>query len=189
MTKNALLLIPLALILSGCGEKPEEAATDPEKAEGAATAAASDQTECETQVIPPVCIPIHANPKIMLNTNTMMTVPPNACVAVGMTVEFTITPDPGTLNTVEIWPKVAADSWLAGTNSGSSDKILITVPTSVPSKTDHDYGWTYRTTGKCVDPRMRVDDQGAIETKSPTGAGVNGEEALDEDMNKAELPD
>jgi hypothetical protein len=186
MNKNALLLIPLALILSGCGEKPEEAATAPEAAE---EAAAPEQMACVTRVIPPNCIPIHANPIVMLNTSGMLAVPPNACVAAGTTVEFTITPDPGALNTVEIWPKDENDTWLAGWNSGSSDKIVITVPASVPNQTDHDYGWTNHTTGECVDPRMRVDDQGPIEAESPADAGVNIDETLDENMDKAELPD
>ena len=189
MNKYTLLFVPLALALSACGEKPEEAATAPEAAEEAAAAAATDQMECETQVIPAVCISIHANPKIQLNTAAMMTLPPSACVAAGTTVEFTITPDPGALNTVEIWPKDPADTWLVGKNSGSSDKIEITVPTSVPNKTNHDYGWTVNTTGRCVDPRMRVDDQGPIETENPEDAGVNIGETIDKDMDKAELPD
>jgi len=184
--KITLLFIPLPLILLGCNGQPEEPVAAPEAAE--ATAAA-DAGTCEKRVIPPVCIPIHANPKVQLNTSGMVATPPNACVAAGTTVEFTITPDPGVPNSVEIWPKDAADTWLAGTNSGATDKIVITVPASVPNKTDHNYGWTNHSTGRCIDPRVRVDDQPPIETEKPMDAGIEIDDTMDGEMDKVQLPD
>ena len=185
MNKNALLLIPLALILSGCGEKPEKA----DKADKAAAAEATEQVECKTENIPPVCIPIHANNKIMLNRNPMKTVPPSACLSAGTTVEFNVHPDPGVTDTVEVWPKDKADTWLAGTNSPDSSKIVITVPGSLVNGSEYYYGWTDLTTGECVDPRMEVDNQDPIETQNPEQSGVNIDEVIDEETNKAALPD
>ena len=189
MNKNALLLIPLALVLSGCGGKPDEPATAAEEAAEVAEAKGAEDTGCETRDIRKVCLPIQANPKINLNTNSMKANPNNGCVKAGSTVEFRITPDPGELNTVEIWPKVEADTWLAGWNSEESDRIFIKVPSDVTQGTDHDYGWTDHITGKCVDPRVRVDDTGPVETQSPQKPGIDVDETLDENAGKVATPD
>ena len=182
MKKNALLLIPLALVLSGCAEKPEEAET-------AARAEATGRTGCEEQTLP-VCLPIHADPKITLTLGGMVTAPPNACIKPNTEtpIEFTIAPDPGEINTVEIWPKDEEDTWLAGWNSGPSNKIVIVVPAS-PLGTKYDYGWTNHKTGRCVDPRISVGDDEPVETQSPGQAGPDIDETLDENSDKVVMPD
>jgi len=82
--------------------------------------------------------------------------PHNRCVSPGDTVEMEIVPAPSVAATVFVVPKNLTDTWLIGTNYPDKDKIIITIPKSVPRYSDHAYGFL-SSNGKCADPRFRVE--------------------------------
>lgn len=165
MNKNVLLLVPLGLVLAGC-PKP-------------------DTEECFDHHIPPTCLPLAAGAPINVVRAQMKAVPPNACVQPGQVVTFELQPTPTGTNTFFIEPKDSNDTWLSGTNYPNADEITITVPNDMSLMgTDHDYGLRDTETGKCADPRVRVET--LIEEQKPVAAP---EQTLDEEMDKAELTD
>jgi len=85
----------------------------------------------------------------------MKAAPPNRCVEAGDIVELELVPAPSAVATVFVVPKNLTDTWLIGTNYPDKDKIIITIPESVPKYSDHLYG--FLADGKCADPRFRVE--------------------------------
>ena len=167
MNKNVLLLIPLGLVLTGC-PKPD-----------------SDPEDCYEHTIPTKCLPVNASAPIKIVRAQMKSVPPNACVQLGQEVKFQLQPVPSETNTFFIEPKDDNDTWLSGTNYPDAGEIKITVPSDVSLlNTDHDYGMRDTETGKCADPRIRVET--LIEEMEPL---ESAEQTLDEGMDKVELPD
>jgi len=108
---------------------------------------------CESPVLSK-CNP--GNPTVTLHLSNMKATPPNRCVKAGDTVEMEIRPAPAKAGTVFVVPKNLRDTWLIGTNYPDKNKIIITIPKTVPRYSDHDYGFL-TPNGKCADPRFRVE--------------------------------
>ncbi len=102
-----------------------------------------------------VCNGNSASPKVTINTNRPLNAePPNVCADQGTTIVFTIVPA-GEKGDVSVIPKIAADSWLTGTNSANAGKIEIPVPTGLEPESAHDYTIVTKD-GQCLDPRVEV---------------------------------
>lgn len=95
-------------------------------------------------------------PQVTLNTNSLNATPYCIRAEDGTFIIFRLVPhDKNELGSVEIFPKDDTDTWLAGVNDPYKDLIIISVPDSL-EEDEHDYG--IRTSDKCVDPRVRVEN-------------------------------
>jgi hypothetical protein len=138
MNKMILFVIPLSYLAVGCVAKNT-----------------IQVGGCSSPPSVQVCNGVSANPKVTINTNRPLNAnPPNVCADQGTTIVFTITP-PGEKGDVSVIPKIAADSWLTGTNSANAGKIEILVPTGLEPESDHDYTIVTKD-GQCLDPRVEV---------------------------------
>ena len=81
----------------------------------------------------------------------------------GKVIIFKITPkNQNAKDTVEIFPKDPAnDWWLAGKNSPNKNRIIILVPEDSDVEESFEakeYYYGFRTSTKCVDPRVSVEN-------------------------------
>ena len=103
------------------------------------------------------------NPKVILNTESLVVAPPNVCAMPGKTLVISVVPAANNkIGSVAIIPKNPKDTWLTGTNSPDKNEIRILVPNWVSGGkasvgTNHDYGFV-TIDGNCVDPRVNVQD-------------------------------
>ena len=143
MNRTLIVLVPLCCLLAACNSTPPNA---------------SFVLNCRsepTDVCPPGLdkrnkIKIHVTPAGVMAT------PPVVCATKGTTVTATVTkaesvPDGVLVATV---PKDGEDGWVLGADNAPG-QILI----EVPATTDlDDYGYfVLASTGKCLDPIIRVD--------------------------------
>jgi hypothetical protein len=142
MKLHHLVACSLALLLAACAQ--DEGPAD---------------TVCKKIELPgnlPTCPNDAAHPTVTLNTTALTVTPPWACANKGTAIEIQITPTPDEAGTVLIAPKHTTNHWLAGTNSPDTRLISIPVPgDTVPG--DYDYAVYMPGTGKCIDPRFRVE--------------------------------
>lgn len=112
---------------------------------------------CEPYTGPtPPCTGDPNAPQVNLNTNSLNATPYCVKAKKGTFIVFRLTPhDKNDLGSVEIFPKNAADTWLAGTNDPFKDLIIVGVPATLEPGT-HDFG--IKTSDKCVDPRVAVEN-------------------------------
>jgi hypothetical protein len=101
-------------------------------------------------------------PEVNLNTNSMLVNPRCVRAEKGEVVIFKITPkNQNEEGTVEIFAKDSADDWwLAGTNSPNKNRILILTPEEIETgENDYvEFRYGFRTSTRCVDPRIRVEN-------------------------------
>ena len=146
MNKKSLLILLLTWVLASCE------ATGP-----IATVVCEDYSGPDTP-----CSGDPKAPEVNLNTNSMLVNPRCVKAEKGKVVIFKITPtDQNEEGTVEIFAKDSADDWwLAGTNSPNQTRILILTPEEIDAgENDYvDFNYGFRTSTKCVDPRIRVEN-------------------------------
>lgn len=139
MNKMILFVIPLSYLAVGCVAKNT-----------------IQVGGCNSPPPAADCTGNPASPKVTINTNRPLNAdPPNVCADPGTTIVFNIVPVGGEKGDVSVIPKIAADSWLTGTNSANAGKIEILVPTGLEPKSDHDYTIVTKD-GQCLDPRVEV---------------------------------
>ena len=164
MNKTLISLLPLCWVLAGCSETPRSATAIPSSAP-VAPPSASVIPNCPPRDTDRACPslpnglpdPSKRNKiKIVVSAVDVKAKPSVVCTSSGDTIVVTVVgiPDHAKVATV---PKDGADGWILSSRTGEGTmSILVPDEEDVP---EGDYGYfAFSSTGKCVDPVIRVDN-------------------------------